>query len=310
MQLEQLAFQQLTSQETLTKPLELLQLEVLEKRTKLSTDDKKRLWIQRMGYQGEKIFHEFISRNAKQHWKVLYRTWLTVSGRFECDFIVITRVGIYFFEIKYYNGSFIYENHQQFINQRRFNGDILGQFKQMKERTTQMCQSLNYTGLITHKLVYINPYYTARLPQEWQGFLLHYNQLNDYFDMMTRDEQIDNSANLSPENFELLINRDYRCEPPYQVQAISPEQANNLTTGIECVHCGSFSLVTSRYKVVCSNCHQQEAKEQAGFRMIKDYQLLYPNNLLTGSNIEIINGAFFHYNYLNKLLYHATQLVD
>lgn len=177
----------------------------------------------------------------------------------------------------------------------------------MKERTTQMCHSLNYSGMITHKLIYINPYYTARLPQEWQEFLLHYNQLNDFFDKITRDEHTVNPANLSPENFELLIDRGFRCEAPYQVQAISPEQVTTLKTGIECVHCGSFSLINARYKVICSNCHQDELKEQAGLRMIEDYRLLFPNIKLIGSNMEIINGTFFHHNYLNRILYNSLN---
>lgn len=308
MQAEQSALQQLSFQKDIAKPFELLQLEVLEKRTNLSTDDKKLLWVQRMGYQGERIFFEFITRYAKQHWKVLYRTWLSVNGRLECDFIIMTRVGVYFFEIKHYNGSFVYENHQQFINQRRFKGDILGQFKQMKERTSQMCHVLNYSGLITHKLIYINPYYTARLPQEWEGFLLHYNQLNDFFEKITRDENTINPANLSPENFDLLIDRDFRCEAPYQFQEISAAQATSLKTGIECVHCGSFSLTTTRYKVICSNCHQEEFKEEAGMRMIEDFRLLFPNTEIIGSKMALINGGFFHHNYLNKILYHARLL--
>ena len=99
MQAEQSALQQLSFQKDIAKPFELLQLEVLEKRTNLSTDDKKLLWVQRMGYQGERIFFEFITRYAKQHWKVLYRTWLSVNGRLECDFIIITRVGVYFLKL-------------------------------------------------------------------------------------------------------------------------------------------------------------------------------------------------------------------
>lgn len=74
MQLEQSVFQQISLQSVLTKPLELLQLGVLDKRTELSTDDKKRLWIQRMGYEGERIFFECIKRYVKQQWEVLYRT--------------------------------------------------------------------------------------------------------------------------------------------------------------------------------------------------------------------------------------------
>lgn len=102
---------------------------------------------------------------------------------------------------------------------------MLGQFKQMTERTSQKYHHSNYIGMMTHKLIYINPYYTAQLPCEWQGFLLHYNPLNEFFDAIIREENTVNPANLSPENFGLLIERDIRCEAPYKIQAITPNQA-------------------------------------------------------------------------------------
>lgn len=302
MQTESVIFLTPQGQEVLPKPLELMQLEVLEKRGGLTTDNKKQLWIQRMGYQGEQIFYDFITKYKKPHWKVFYRTWLNINGRIECDFIVATKVGLYFFEIKNYSGSFIYENHQQFINNRRFKGDIFNQFKQMRERTSEMCKALNYSGGITHKLVYINPYYTANFPQEWQNFLLHFNQLNDFFDQMQRQETILPLSNLSAENFDAMIQQQFLCPAPYQVTSIPSEQLSKLQSGIECKHCGSFSLEVLRYNVKCRHCHKTEAKKEAALRLFKDYHAIFPDETIKASRLLALNGGLFVGDYLYRQL--------
>ena len=306
MQTESVIFLTPQEQEGLPKPLELMQLEVLEKRGGLTTDNKKQLWIQRMGYQGEQIFYDFITKYKKPHWKVFYRTWLNINGRVECDFIVATKVSLYFFEIKNYSGSFIYENHQQFINNRRFKGDIFNQFKQMRERTSDMCEELNYSGGITHKLVYINPYYTANFPQEWQNFLLHFNRLNDFFDQMQRQETILPLSNLSAENFDAMIQQQFLCPAPYQVTSIPSEQLSKLQSGIECKHCGSFSLEMTRYNVKCNHCHQSEVKREAIQRLFNDYWAIYPNASLNTASLFKLNDGFFPESYLYKQLKNET----
>lgn len=80
-----------------------------------------------------------------------------------------------------------------------------------------------------------------------------------------------------------------------------------MKKGIEWLHCGSFLLIKTRYKVICLNCYSEEFKEQASLRMLKDYSLLFPANKLIGSNMELVNGAFFHHNYLNGILYNSKR---
>lgn len=80
--------------------------------------------------------------------------------------------------------------------------------------------------------------------------------------------------------------RDIRCEAPYQLHAITPEQAAVMKKRIECFQCGSFSLINTRYKVICSNCHLEKMKEYAGLRIVKDYSLLLPTNKFIGSHRE------------------------
>jgi len=58
------------------KPSKLRQLEVLELRGGLSTDDKRILWVQRMGDEGEGLFSEFIHRFQHHKWQALTHIWL------------------------------------------------------------------------------------------------------------------------------------------------------------------------------------------------------------------------------------------
>lgn len=298
------------SRQTLSKPLELQQLEVLDKRQGLSTEAKRKLWSQRTGFQGEQDFYEFLLRYKKPHWRILHRTWLNIGGRLECDFIVITRVGIYFFEIKNYNGNLIYEYHQQSINQKSIPGDIFGQFKKMRDRTVEMCLSLNYSGKVSHQLVYINPYYIAQVPEEWSNSLLLYNQLKEYCEQMLRDEAITLPANVSPDRLVEYLATDFHCESPYPPQAISQIQFDQLHQGCECTMCGSFETVSSRYKLTCRQCHHQEPKDQAALRLIGDYAVLFPDQPLRAPHIAKLSGAALNKSYINKILKRYFKLIS
>lgn len=286
----------------LEKPLVLRQLEVLESRQGIYNQRKKQLWLQRTGFEGEQAFYEFIYRYAKPHWRILHRNWLHLNGRVECDFIIITRVGIYCFEIKNYNGNLIYEHHQQTINHRNVSGDILGQFKNMRDKTWDIFQRMNYTGDIQHYLVYINPYHYATLPQEWQASLLHYQQLTEFFEQMIRQETNLRPANWSANEVTEILQRDYICEPPYAVENISEAELSQLKKGIHCKHCGSFDTSTSRYKLICQQCGEQEAKEQAALRIITDYCLLFPITNLQAQLVYPLANTQLTEVYIGKIL--------
>lgn len=298
------------SQKNLNQPLELQHLEVLEKRGGLDTETKKALWIHRTGFQGEQNFYEFIFRLSKPHWKVLYRTWLNINGRVECDFIVITRVGIYCFEIKNYNGNLVYENNQQTLNHRIINGDLIGQFKNMQAKTNEMSRQMNYSGGVFQQLVYINPYYQATVPQEWGKNLLHFNQLTDYLNKMLVDETVLSPANYSPEEVVAYIDQAFVCEEPYPLSALPPEKLKQLKHGIDCTHCGSFNTISTRYKIICLQCNESEPRERAALRLIGDYSVLVPFIPLRAVAIAKIGGDSFQREYIRKILKRYYQLAQ
>lgn len=297
-----------SNRRVLNKPTELQQLEVLEKRGGLASEAKRKLWIHRTGFQGEQTFYDFMFRMAKSHWRILHRTWLNIKGRVECDFIVITRVGIYFFEIKNYNGNLVYEYNQQTVNYRTISGDIMGQFKNMQERTIDMCRQMNYSGGVFHQLVYINPYYQATLPHEWLKSLLHYNQLTDYIEQMIREEATLLPANFSPDEAVDSIESSFACTEPYPPNVLSPEELKQLKHGIACSHCGSFHTICTRYKLICVHCRQNEPKEREALRLIGDYSVLTPFNPLQAADIVKIAGESFRRDYINKILRRYYQL--
>lgn len=197
----------------------------------------------------------------------------------------------------------VYEQHQQFINQKKITGDILGQFKQLKEKTTEICRDVNYSGKVVHKIIYTNPYYNARLPIEWQPYLLHYNQLNDFFSQVISEEEMLPVSNISSEMFKEILTSRYAATEPYPLKNITSEQFSKLKLGLNCYYCGSFTLTETRYHLTCTHCHQSENKHVATCRFIDDYKLLFPENDIDTSLLKKLNDNVINNKYLMRTLH-------
>lgn len=75
-------------------------------------------------------------------------------------------------------------------------------------------------------------------------------------------------------------------EHPLQKQQYPDFSFSDLHKGIKCLACDSFSVnLANRFNIICSICLTKEPLDRALFRTMKDFQILFPDDKMTISNM-------------------------
>ena len=104
--------------------------------------------LSEVGELGENKVVEILQEFGSKDWIYLKNVWLDKGGRYESDLIVITKSGIYVFEIKNYDGHFEYENGNCRIN----NYDLSENCIALTNRAYKKMQSICNDGFINAKV--------------------------------------------------------------------------------------------------------------------------------------------------------------
>ncbi|AEB30681.1 conserved hypothetical protein [Carnobacterium sp. 17-4] len=198
---------------------------------------------------------------------------------FQIDSLFIANDSIYLYEVKNYTGSYFYKEDSFFIESGY---QILNPLRQLDRSVTYLQNVLLRLGyrLPIHPIVvFINPEFTlySILPNE--RFLFSYQlpkHLNALFNQTFSIKQ--EHLNLAHKLKE-VHNENYRPDnlPIYQL--------GQLKNGILCPICFSLSHTDTRQNYLCTACEHQETITNAIERSIKEFKLLFPDNLMTTSQI-------------------------
>src|SRR5699024_2086275 len=97
-----------------TKPKELTILELLNKRTGLTSKDKQHYLSLKKGYEGELRFDTFTEK-LQNECLILNDLLFEVNNTtFQIDTLIIMQKKIYFYEVKNLEGDYYYENGKLF----------------------------------------------------------------------------------------------------------------------------------------------------------------------------------------------------
>src|SRR5690625_35276 len=144
-----------------TKPKELTILELLNKRTELTSKDHKHYFSMKKGYEGEVKFDELLTDKMQCDCLILNDLLLEVNNTtFQIDSLIIKQEKIFFYEVKNFEGDYYYENGKLFKRPKYEILNPLDQLNRSDSLLRQLLLSLGFKPQIDASVVFINPEFT------------------------------------------------------------------------------------------------------------------------------------------------------
>lgn len=264
---------------TRAKPKELLVMKALEARMDLSIKQKQYFQALERGYDGEVLFDSLIEK-LECECIILNDLLLNFNNTtFQIDSLIITSNKIYIFEIKNYEGDYLYEADSLFTINKKEIINPLHQIKRSKYLLHQLILNLGFNSNIDASVVFINPRFT-----------LYQAPLNVPFIFPTQIDSLLNKLNktassLNQKHKQLakkLLSLHITDSPYTQIPDYNYDQ---LQKGITCSQCSSFSISIAGKICVCDDCGYQELVSKAVVRSAEEFKLLFPDQRMTTSII-------------------------
>lgn len=259
---------------------EMRALRSLQSRMTLLQHAGKRYMYLEKGWQGEQRFDQ-LTEGLQNDGYVLQDLCLEHNHSvFQIDTLLISEQGILLFEIKNYEGDYVYESDNfRILSSEQ---EILNPLHQLNRSVTLLRSLLskwNMSLSVKGYIAFVNPQFTLYLapidapiilPSQLHRFLERINQTPSTLSRQHR-ELADQLLKLH------LPNSPYARMPVYHFQ--------HLQKGVLCYSCYSFMAKIVR-KVVCQTCGYEESLESSIMRSVEELSLLFPDQQITTSIIH------------------------
>lgn len=261
------------------EPVELLLLEALNLRIKLSEKDKQTYLSLKKGYEGEILFD---SMTVKFESDCLILNDLLLKHNntvFQIDSLIITQERIYLCEIKNYEGDYYYENDRLYVITKSEITNPLNQLSRTETLLRQLLQSLGYNPLIDAKVIFINPEFTLYQAPLDKPFVFP-TQVNRYLRSI---ERTPSRLNGKQRSLASKLTTMHLTESPYRI--LPNYSYELLQKGIICLECSSLSVFVEGRRCICRDCGHEEKLSEALQRNVNEFKLLFPKRKITTTEI-------------------------
>lgn len=262
-----------------SKSDELLTLEILNKRTDLSSKDKQYLTNLQKGYEGEVLFDSY-TEQLQCDCLIINDLLLELNNTtFQIDSLIFIEKMIHLYEVKNLEGDYFYESNKLFKKPKL---EIVNPLLQMNRAESLLCQLLRNNGFqpqIEASVVFINPTFT-----------LYQAPLNLPAIFPTQIQTYMHSLNRTPskinEHHKRIADRLLSLHMTKSLYSKIPSYTfDMLRKGITCKMCDSFAVVIESRKCVCKECGHTELVSSAVLRAVKEFQILFPGEKITTNAI-------------------------
>ena len=254
---------------TTANELELLHL--LHSRMTLSKEDAQRFSNLLKGLAGEQQF-DHLTKSLQSNFYLLHDICLEHNHSiFQMDTLLISEREIMLFEIKNYEGEFVYESES--FRMLSTNQEILNPLHQLNRCKTllqSLMKKLKIHIPIKEYLVFINPEFTLLqapinmpiiLPSQLKRFL---HQVN----------QAPSSLHKQHEQFAEHLLKKHLPTSPYERETYYSYK--QLQKGILCPACRKFMSKKNTRTFACVLCEYEEAIDKGVIRSVNELKFLFP----------------------------------
>ncbi|SIS41327.1 nuclease-related domain-containing protein [Salimicrobium flavidum] len=254
-------------------------LESLERRKTLTEEEmnlKNRL---AKGWRGEKLFDEMLEV-LPDHILILNDLLLTYGGTtFQIDTLVIDSETIHLYEIKYYEGNYLYENEDFHLASGKV---ILNPLHQLARTRTLLAQLLEDRGFplpIQAHIIFPNPHF----------FLYQAPKIKEFIFLSQWEKHINKlMENLSPVADQTYKLADLLCslhKTDYSSPEVPTFHYNQLKKELFCPYCSG--IVQPEFRTFhCIKCGGRSSSEAFILHAVEEFHLLFPEKRVTTSQIH------------------------
>ena len=256
------------------KSHDLLFYETLERRCELTSVEKSWFKTFQKGFEGECLYDD-IFEDVGHDDVLVYRDLYLKLGKSvtQYDALVINDDGIVVNEIKNYTGDYKVEGGDWFRNGQRISEAPLAQLNRAVGKLIGLKNSVNGQFGVSGKLIFVSDDFYLQTDDNslWPKIVVRMD-LRRYLRKF-RGGKIGNKS-----QFIIRLLSENIVENPYIDNNVDEAR---LRKGIYCGQCGSFSLIKSRFHLVCSECGSKESNETHLLRAMNDYQFLFYGKPMT-----------------------------
>lgn len=259
---------------------ELLMLRSLNSRMDLNDNEAQHYQNLEKGFAGEKKFDKILE-DLTENWIILNDLLFETNNTiFQIDTLLLTGGNVYTFEVKNYEGDFYIQQDKWYTTSNTEIKNPLLQLQRSETLLRRLLQELGFNCPVLSYLVFINHgfhLYNApiNLPAVFPA------QLSRFLEKLKKDNL--NSKTRQVKLAERLQSISLKESPFTRI----PEYTfAKLEKGITCTSCFSFLSPLNKNILICKNCGCRENIDLAILRSIKEYNLLFPNMLVTANTIH------------------------
>jgi hypothetical protein len=255
-------------------------LRILNKRMKLTGEEHWYYLNQEKGFQGEVQFDR-LTEKLQRDCHILNDLQLESNkSSFQLDSSLIFQETLSLFEVKNFEGEYVYDAEYFKTPSGRDIQNPLDQLKRSKLLLSNLLQSIGSKLTIEAYIIFINPQFTLFQTPPDLPFVLP-TQLDTF---MKKLDQKPSRLNQSHKNLADQLISLHQTVPPYtQLPAYEYETINK---GMTCCKCDSFAVTIVGKKLICNNCGCIELVTVAVMRNVEEFKLLFPEQKITTNIIH------------------------
>ncbi|MDP4087521.1 MAG: nuclease-related domain-containing protein [Bacillota bacterium] len=258
-----------------TESNELKTLRILNTRMELSAEEQKHYLNLEKGYEGE-IQFDLLTEKLQCECLIINDLLLEVNHtKFQIDSLIILQEVIYVFEVKNFEGDYVYKPDSFYTNSGTEIRNPQDQLKRCKILFRQLLQYLGFSLQIEAFVVFVNPEFSLYESPKSSPFIFP-TQLNRFMKKLNVQHS---KLNISHTKLaEKLVSLHITESLSSQIPAYQYDQLKRKLT---CKKCKGFSVFQCGKKIRCNDCGQEEEVTSAVLRSVEELRLLFPTKKIT-----------------------------
>jgi hypothetical protein len=258
------------------EPLVLVLLKFLNARMVIPIDHVKKLKTLQKGYEGEQRSDTWLKDNLTDNWLVIHDLLLEYqNSKFQIDTLIIAYEKIYLLDIKNFEGDYHMDGDKWHTITNPNINNPLHQLSRCETLLLKLLNELGYDHPVEPHLIFNNPEFHLYTTSKHLAIVFP-TQLNRFMRKLNA-----RSVKLNNRYFQLaeeLISR-HIVESPYP--NLPSYTYDQLKKGIVCPDCYSFLTYFNKETLCCEKCGCKKGIDAAIIRSVREFMLLFPNQLIT-----------------------------
>lgn len=248
-----------------TESNELKILKSLNNRMKLSKNDKQYFLNLKKGFEGELLFDSYLEKLQCNCLILNDLLFKFNKNTFQIDSLIVTSDLIYLFEIKNYEGDFLYKSASEQIIPKSREIEVqnpLFQLNRAESLLRQLLQSIGFRNPINSSVVFVNPTFTLYQAPVNKPFIFPTQITRHLKQIESKPSRITSNEKLYADHLISLH------QPESQYSQIPTYEYEHLQKGITCEVCHSFLVFIEGQNCVCRNCGHIELTSSSIIRSV------------------------------------------